>query len=481
MVSRPSLSDRSTEHQQGMPISSISSNNWWPCSRDNQIGYAGDAANVQQRSSNTIIPPHWRYSHPDTLYGFQPQVSDLSNTRGIFSSYNVGGGGPCMPSLASQMETFSNLLWGPPPPYSGQTSPMESTNDLKDQMTNSANTNINNTTSANKVNNKGDDDSLKSENVKGKQCSSVMSHSCYDETVESAMHIYEQLSPVRARTNSLPSRRPTKKKKMCRDTPENSHNFDILKQKTNSKHYTVGRSYRIGSKLREHNISDTQFSSFDKKTICPNPSASSPFDHIKFASETGMSEHLKPCTSADNQYAIRADQIPIISSNIIEEANKKLLGLPSSCHRQFPIPLSCLISPQHKGRQPSNNCENNLVPHNSILPALISPMHNPQSNYVNGNFFKQSKKKVVSPIKMYPTTLDLQNISNTEAPKTNTNNLVYLRPEQNIPETFNQDKFRPIMPASSIGSDVNCSGNCESPSSSVSSDDIVVTLRSVKV
>ena len=55
------------------------------------------------RGQRTARPPHWRYSHSDAIYGFRPPPTgarlDLTN-----------------------IDSLSNLLWGPPPPYSNPAS-----------------------------------------------------------------------------------------------------------------------------------------------------------------------------------------------------------------------------------------------------------------------------------------------------------------------------------------------------------------------
>ena len=51
-------------------------------------------------------PPHWRYSHSDAIYGFRPPPSSASMTN-----YSAR-------LDLTNIDSLSNLLWGPPPPYS---------------------------------------------------------------------------------------------------------------------------------------------------------------------------------------------------------------------------------------------------------------------------------------------------------------------------------------------------------------------------
>ena len=53
-------------------------------------------------------PPHWRYSHSDAIYGFRPPGPA---TSGSMTEY---GGRLDLTNI----DSLSNLLWGPPPPYS---------------------------------------------------------------------------------------------------------------------------------------------------------------------------------------------------------------------------------------------------------------------------------------------------------------------------------------------------------------------------
>ena len=199
-------------------------------------------------------------------------------------------------------------------------------------------------------------------------------------------------------------------------------------------------------------------------------------------------------TSSDTVFEIRTDQLPLISSSIMEAATKQLLSLPSGSNKQIPDSLSGLISPQHLSKQglSSLKCKNKQQA--TSLPGLISPHHYQKGNQIahitkrkqQNNYMNISEDASIKPIHMYPRKFVPEYISSTEPTQnnntnSNTNSFVFLRPEQNLPENFSQEKFRPIMPATPLGSQKRNLGQCESPNNSVSSDDIVVTLRSVNV
>jgi len=132
--------------------------------------------------------------------------------------------------------------------------------------------------------------------------------------------------------------------------------------------------------------------------------------------------------SGEPAQVIRTQALPFLSSSIIQTATSQLLSLPPP--PRLPPSLSGLVSPG-RGVPPGPG----LPVSSSLLPGLISPVS-----------------------RMYPPP----HVSPTSP------SLVYLRPEQNIPDSYTE-KFRPIQPAE------------VSQPKSVSSDDIVVTLRSVNV
>jgi len=173
-----------------------------------------DNMGVHQRSSVTPRPPHWRYSHSDAIYGFRPPP--LQNARETMSSYSVTGQyGRALPGMdLGQIDSLSNLLWGPPPPYSHPPSnadisdPSPSTslpvtdNSESPQRSQSR---LSRTTKSGILVECKDVDG-------GRRSNTSESPIHYDETVDSAMHIYEKLR--RSRSGSLPSRRVKKDKKM---------------------------------------------------------------------------------------------------------------------------------------------------------------------------------------------------------------------------------------------------------------------------
>merc|ERR1719189_3055805 len=93
---------------------------------------------------------------------------------------------------------------------------------------------------------------------------------------------------------------------------------------------------------------------------------------------------------------------------------------------------------------------------------------------------QQAPSKVQpSPIHLQNSPIQLQGKVVTPPGKVCTppaQGLVYLRQDQNIPDSF-CDKFRPIQPASSAAG----AGGGEQEVRNISSDDIVVTLHSVNV
>ena len=68
---------------------------------------------AQQRA---VRPPHWRYSHSDAVYGFRPPVSGAG---GSVTNYSAR-------MDLTNIDSLSNLLWGPPPPYSHPPSSVDS-------------------------------------------------------------------------------------------------------------------------------------------------------------------------------------------------------------------------------------------------------------------------------------------------------------------------------------------------------------------
>lgn len=173
-----------------------------------------DTLGVHQRSNAVARPPHWRYSHSDAIYGFRPPA--LQNSRETMSSYSVTGQyGRALPGMdLGQIDSLSNLLWGPPPPYSHPPStadisdPSPSTSLPTTETSESpqrSQSRLSRTTKSGIL--------VESKDIDvGKKTTNSESPIHYDETVDSAMHIYEKLR--RSRSGSLPSRRVKKDKKM---------------------------------------------------------------------------------------------------------------------------------------------------------------------------------------------------------------------------------------------------------------------------
>jgi len=181
-----------------------------------------DSLGVHQRSDTTARPPHWRYSHSDAIYGFRPPA--LQHSRDTMSSYSVTGQyGRAIPGMdLGQIDSLSNLLWGPPPPYSHPpstgdtsdhtpaTSPPVTTSSESPQRSQSR---MSRTTKSGIL--------VECKEIEGgKKSGSSESPIHYDETVDSAMHIYEKLR--RSRSGSLPSRRVKKDKKLTSTVSSNN-------------------------------------------------------------------------------------------------------------------------------------------------------------------------------------------------------------------------------------------------------------------
>jgi hypothetical protein len=207
--------------------------------------------------------------------------------------------------------------------------------------------------------------------------------------------------------------------------------------------------------------------------------------------------------SQEDRKVIKTQELPHINSSIIQTANKKLLCLQNNSHQLYgklPLSLSGLISPRHnsKDRQQTTEHPNNghyltevresalKYDNGSVKPTVSKPFTKPfNMSDTHGN---QSDSLLlsglISPTRMYPS--NFSPLTNQNAPPATTerrkSGFVYLRPEQNIPESF-CDKFRPIAPASSDSANLKYSENKNEfiDVKNVSSDDIVVTLHSVNV
>ena len=196
--------------------------------------------------------------------------------------------------------------------------------------------------------------------------------------------------------------------------------------------------------------------------------------------------------------------LPQINSSIIQTANQRLLcggqggHVPSLGSRAGPghvsSVLSGLLSPRHAPAPP---------PPPEQLTGLISPARMMPSTFTPPAQVQQAPSKVQpspvqvqnSPVQMKNSPVKLQNspvqMQNSPVHVKNSpvkvgtppgkvctppaQGLVYLRQDQNIPDSF-CDKFRPIQPASSAAG-----AGEQQEVRNISSDDIVVTLHSVNV
>ena len=168
---------------------------------------------VQVRSrvpgSRHPAPPHWRYSHSDAVYGFRPPASSLAST---LSSYNMGHLGQARLDLRDlqNLDSLSNLLWGPPPPYS-QPSPASDPQLGTEAALSPASSQAASPGRSQSRVSRTTKSGILTENIDTSATSTSGSPVHYDDTVDSAMHIYEKLR--RSRSGSLPSRRVKKSRR----------------------------------------------------------------------------------------------------------------------------------------------------------------------------------------------------------------------------------------------------------------------------
>ena len=190
------------------------------------------------------------------------------------------------------------------------------------------------------------------------------------------------------------------------------------------------------------------------------------------------------------KHQLNTAALPQINSSIIQTANQRLLcggqggHVPSLGSRAGPghvsSVLSGLLSPRHAPAPP---------PPPEQLTGLISPARMMPSTFTPPAQVQQAPSKVQpSPIHLQNSPVQMQNspvhVKNSPV-KVGTppgkvctppaQGLVYLRQDQNIPDSF-CDKFRPIQPASSAAG-----AGEQQEVRNISSDDIVVTLHSVNV
>jgi len=223
---------------------------------------------------------------------------------------------------------------------------------------------------------------------------------------------------------------------------------------------------------------------------------------IKYTLSPKFDMQLPPNNSQDDRQVIKTQELPHINSSIIQTANKKLLCLQNNSHQLYgklPLSLSGLISPRHnsKDRQQTNEHPNNghyltgvresalKYDNGSVHPSVSKEITKPRTTPdCNGNPSDSLLSGLISPTRMYPSNFSPLNNQNPVPPpppvERRKSGFVYLRPEQNIPESF-CDKFRPIAPAGDSNQKYSENKNDFIDVKNVSSDDIVVTLHSVNV
>merc|ERR1719209_1820487 len=138
-----------------------------------------------QAQVSATRPPHWRYSHPDTVYGFRPPGPGIQAARELLSSYSVSPG---------QLDSLSNLLWGPPPPYEGAPSTSPTSPPAPPPPA----------SSSSPVNTANAPAPARTSRSGLLEPVSSSSEEPYDSTLDSGGHIYERLG---RRSGSLPTRR----------------------------------------------------------------------------------------------------------------------------------------------------------------------------------------------------------------------------------------------------------------------------------
>ena len=143
-----------------------------------------------------------------------------------------------------------------------------------------------------------------------------------------------------------------------------------------------------------------------------------------------------------------------------QENSQLLANYSQPLPGKLPPSLSGLLSPRHTRLADTHSPQNSGNGNRSESSALPPPPARQAS----------SQPTLVSPARMMPATFSPSVSAGTG--NRSPSGLVYLRQDQNIPESF-CDKFRPIEPASDKAASVDIKN--------ISSDDIVVTLHSVNV
>ena len=333
----------------------------------------------------------------------------------------------------------------------------------------------------------------------------------YDETVDSAMHIYEKLR--RSRSGSLPSRRVKKTRhqqpsssslitnnlsalnlsraeelRTAKDLEEIKRALLALQQNSlgllsNIQYENSGPS-RARAELPPSSQENNPglkprktrgvYSVSSEQLTRPGPRFSLPTGGRKTTSTTNL---IASGTESDNSYAglssvsassrassslsgqmIRTQELPHINSSIIEKAH------------QLPLSLTGLISPRHMAEQ--RPALPPPPPQQRQHAALISPAR--MYHHLPSNLPSNQSSNLSSNLPSNITSNMSSNIPSNLSPSPAKSGLVYLRQDQNIPDNF-CDKFRPIQPAGQLPP------SQDSEAAREPSEDIVVTLHSVHV
>ena len=318
-------------------------------------------------------PPHWRYSHPDTVYGFRPPGPGIQAARELLSSYSVS------PDCQNIPDSLSNLLWGPPPPYCPPALP---------PLVSPPSPSPPSLPPAPRTSRSG------------------LLEPASDTSETSTSHIYEQLG--RGRSGSLPSRKVKRPVPVPRVTQQLSA-LNLCRSEEQRAVQDLEEIRRALAALEQH--------STGLRAVTEVPGGGGVAGGVQSSLQALRLPHLPPVvrrtvssqlllssnssssgsrtsTSSSGEPTIRTQALPFLSSSIIQTATSQLLSLPPP--PRLPPSLSGLVSPQRRLALPP-------PPSSSLLPALISPTH------------------------MY--TSSLSPTAQVTAPS-----LVYLRPEQNIPQ-----------------------------------------------
>ena len=284
----------------------------------------------QTQQSAPARPPHWRYSHSDAIYGFRPPTS--TSLASTMSSYNMGGQYGGRLDLTN-IDSLSNLLWGPPPPYSQPSSSSEvSSGDTCPQHP------VNNDTSGGESPARSGSRLsrttksgilIEKEDNAGDNHDTAAIH--YDETVDSAMHIYEKLR--RSRSGSLPSRRVKKNRKI---NPGTSASNLITSEVVTPAHLNQNLSALNLSRAEELRTAK-DLEQIKRALIALQKNSLGILGNIQSQQQQQAGNSVYPNNSESRDFQQRKENIPINSglskSNSPVKGTKK--GLSSVSHDQL--------------------------------------------------------------------------------------------------------------------------------------------------